>query len=107
MSQIPDMNAVDIVMESGGATVTVVGDLDMASAQPFLERILPLLDQRAGDLTLDLTGVGFCDSSGLAALVKLRQRFVAGGWRIRTMNLQPPVQRVVDYVGLGDYLNVQ
>jgi len=108
VSQTPEITAVDVVIDATGATVTVVGDLDLVSAQPFLDRALPLLDRDAGDLTVDMTGVGFCDSSGLTALVKLRQRCAAGGWQLRTVNLQPPVQRiVVDYVGLGDYLNVQ
>jgi len=58
-------------------------------------------------LTLDLTGVGFCDSSGISVLVKLRQLCDQRGWLLRTVNLQPAVRRiVVDFGGLGDYLNV-
>lgn len=108
MSQTPEVTGVDVVIESAGATVIVLGDLDLATAQPFLDRALPLFDRAAGDLTVDLTGVGFCDSSGLAALVALRRRCAADGWRLRTVNLQPHVRRtVVDYGGLGDYLNIQ
>jgi anti-anti-sigma factor len=108
MSQIPRVTAVDVAIHSTGAIVTVVGDLDLASAQPFLDGALPAVDRARGDLTVDLSGVGFCDSSGLTALIKVRQRCTERGSQFRTVNLQPPVRRVVvDYGGLGDYLNVQ
>jgi len=107
MNQPPRATAIDVVRDSAGATVTVEGDLDLASAPRVMDRTLPLLDPAGGELTLDLTGVAFCDSSGITALIKLRQRCDQSGWRLRTVNLQPPVRRiVVDFGGLGEYLNV-
>jgi anti-sigma B factor antagonist len=107
MNQPSRATAVDVTTDPTGATVKVEGDLDLASAPLVMDRTLPVLDPAGGELTLDLTGVGFCDSSGITALIKLRQRCDESGWRLRTVNLQPSVRRiVVDFGGLGDYLNV-
>src|SRR5262245_1080699 len=105
MSQIP---GVSVDVQSAAVTVTLVGDLDIGSAQKVMDAVLPVLDQyESRDMTLDLTGVEFCDSSGMTALIKLRKRTAESGWRLHTVNLQPAVRRiVVDFGGLGDYLNV-
>jgi anti-anti-sigma factor len=107
MSQTP-VTAVEVVVDPAGAVVTVVGDLDIASAQQFMDRTFLVLDREPGDLTVDLNGVAFCDSSGITALIKLRRRCDERGWRLHTINVQPAVRRiVVDFGGLGDYLNVR
>jgi anti-sigma B factor antagonist len=107
MSQPSRATAVNVVTDSTGATVAVEGDLDLASAPLLMDRAARVLDPGGGELTIDLAGVAFCDSSGITALIKLRQRCDERGWRLRMINLQPPVQRiVVDFGGLGDYLNV-
>ena len=101
--------AVDVVADTEGATARVSGDLDLSTAQPFLDRTLPVPDRHPGSqLTVDLAAVSFCDSAGIAALIKLRQRCEERGWQLRTVNLQPALRRIlVDFSGLGDYLNVQ
>jgi anti-sigma B factor antagonist len=99
---------VDVATDSGGVTLTVDGDLDLASARLVMDRATPVLPPGGGELTVDLAGVGFCDSSGITALIKLRQLCDQSGWQLRTVNLQEAVRRiVVDFGGLGDYLNVQ
>src|SRR5262245_18385247 len=99
---------VDITTDSAGATLSVDGDLGLSSAPLVMDRTVQVLDPRGGELTVDLTGVAFCDSSGITALIKVRQLCDQSGWRLSTVNLQPPVQRiVVDFGGLGEYLNVR
>jgi len=56
---------------------------------------------------VDVAGVDFCDSAGISALIGLRQRCDEAGWLLRVVNPQPAVRRMlVDYTGLGEYLNV-
>jgi anti-anti-sigma factor len=109
MSQTQGGIAVDVAADPAGATVKVAGDLDLSSAQQFMDSTLSVPERYSGsELTVDMTAVGFCDSAGLAALIKLRKRCDEVGWRLRTVNLQPALRRiVVDFSGLGNYLNVQ
>ena len=74
-----------------------------------MDRTLSIPDDRSGsELTVDMTAVGFCDSAGIGALVTLRHRCDERGWRLRVVNLQPPLRRMlVEFSGLGEYLNVQ
>src|SRR5262245_66654692 len=95
MSVTPGKVTVD--EDTTGVTVRFAGDLDLAGARKLMDRVIPVLDgDRVRDLTLDLVGVEFCDSSGLSALVDLRKRCSAQGWHLRTVNLQPAVRRIVD-----------
>ena len=56
---------------------------------------------------VDLSDATFLSSIGISALVRLRQRCDKQGWVMRVVNPQPAVRRVlVDFTGLGDYLNV-
>ena len=72
-----DRPSVDITVDSNGAdsngawtVVRVAGDLDMATA-PQLEETCESLEDLA--LALDLSAVRFIDSSGLRALVRVRE----------------------------------
>lgn len=60
------------------AVAAVTGDIDLHTA-PFLRtRALELTDQGHRNMILDLSGVGFCDSAGLSALIGIwhgTQRF--------------------------------
>jgi anti-sigma B factor antagonist len=59
------------VRRTGGVTMlTVVGDVDLASAPTFDDHIARCLDSRTTTLVLDLTGVTFLGTAGLAALVR-------------------------------------
>ncbi|MEU4769454.1 STAS domain-containing protein [Actinosynnema sp. NPDC023794] len=52
--------------------VRVVGDIDMANSDDLRDRCLELLDSGAGALVIDLSGVTFFASSGIAALGHIR-----------------------------------
>ena len=64
-----------------GPVIEVAGDLDMASAPQLRDRLLDVVETGARTVVVDLTQVGFVDSSGLGALVlvykNLRER---DGW---------------------------
>lgn len=65
------------------ATVVIVGELDMRTADRLLDC---LAEQRANgvtDVTVDLAKLTFMDSSGLKALIDLHDRSRAEAWRLR------------------------
>ncbi|MDO3683292.1 STAS domain-containing protein [Micromonospora sp. C28ISP2-4] len=77
-----------------GPVIEVAGDLDMASAPQLRDRLLEMVNSGAGTVVVDLTQVGFVDSSGLGALVfaykSLRGR---DGW-MGVAGVRQPVRNV-------------
>ena len=73
----------------------LVGELDMSSAEDLLQAVAEALEEPGGDLTLDMSGLAFIDSSGLRALLEISHR-LAGGRLI----LAAPSEQVVKVFSL-------
>jgi anti-sigma B factor antagonist len=73
----------------------LVGELDMSSADDLLRAVAEALEEPGGDLTLDMSGLAFIDSSGLRALLEISHR-LAGGRLI----LAAPSEQVVKVFSL-------
>lgn len=68
--------------QPAGATdlrIAVAGDLDLTSSPALVDRFDAALERVPGRIVLDLRGVTFADSTGLAALIRCRRRAVRGG----------------------------
>ena len=61
---------------AGTRTLIVDGDLDVATAPRLVATFDQALEQRPDRIVIDVTGVEFADSSGLAALIRCRRRAV-------------------------------
>jgi anti-anti-sigma factor len=83
--------------ERGTGRLTVVGELDMATAPQLEEKVDALLLQGAGALIIDLGKLRFIDSSGLRLLIILHDRAVAEGW---TLGLLRPTGQVLSMFAL-------
>jgi anti-sigma B factor antagonist len=79
-------------MERVTHRVVLSGELDMATA-PELLRELATLDSAA--FTIDLSGLTFIDSSGIAALVRLRRDHRT----VRIDGVSDPVRNVLKLSG--------
>jgi anti-sigma B factor antagonist len=96
-----------------GAAVSLVGDLDVTTASQLLgaaERAFAGHDGGdlvARDLVIDAAGLAFCDSVGISTLVQVRQRCDTYGWTFRVQDVRPYVRRVLDLLGLAEYLNTE
>jgi anti-anti-sigma factor len=78
------------VQPVGEGVVLVRGELDIRTCD-HLEQALGELAGRGGRLVLDLSELTFCDSTGLAGLVRLHKRAAAAGGAVV---LRSPVSRV-------------
>ncbi|WP_052390448.1 STAS domain-containing protein [Streptomyces sp. NRRL B-24484] len=83
----------------GALVCTVEGDLDLDGARAVRPDLEAALDAAATDLCVDLSGVGFCDSSGLNLLLRLRTRAQARGVRLVLSSLPPQMRRLLDMTG--------
>jgi anti-anti-sigma factor len=85
------------------ARVTVVGEVDLATAPALRTALLRLLaDHHPTALVVDLDAVTFLDCAGLSALVAARNAAIGTGRQVRVTNPQPIVRRVLDLTGLSD-----
>lgn len=74
------------VMQRGDWTVLhVSGEIDMATAPELRQRVLALVAEGNHHLVIDLSGVGFCDSTGLGVLVAAVKRVRTAGGDLRVV----------------------
>ncbi|GIU84167.1 MAG: anti-anti-sigma factor [Acidimicrobiales bacterium] len=91
----------------GELFVEVRGDLDAATAPLLLTRVeleAELCPQR---LVLDLSGVSFCGSAGIGALLRIRKRADECGVELVLARPSQSVMRVLGISGLERYFSVE
>jgi anti-sigma B factor antagonist len=98
---------VSVVGQPDDSVVVVVrGNLDLDSAQSLQTALGRVLDEPVPRIVVDLSGVEFCDSTGLSAfVVGHRQATSRGGW----LRLAAPgafLTQLLDAVGLTSRLPV-
>ena len=89
------------------ATVRLAGELDMSTVPELDTAISDLVGTGRNRLVVDLGDLAFCDSTGLACLVRGDNRCAAlGGW-LRVTNHRGHVARVLAVSGLDEFLQYQ
>jgi anti-sigma B factor antagonist len=98
---------VSVVGQSEDAVVVVVrGNLDIDSAPALTTALDGVLAVPLPRVVVDLSGIEFCDSTGLSAFVIGHNRAVArGGW-VRLAGPNAFLARLLDTVGLTPALPV-
>lgn len=96
--------SVQVDTGDGPSRVTVRGELDAATAGDLAQH---LRGTSSAVVELDLEGVSFIDSSGLAALIEAHQRLAAAQRRLVIAADSPVVRRVLDLSGITDYLDLR
>jgi anti-sigma B factor antagonist len=90
----------------GVGVVRVTGEIDMASAPEFLERVLACL-ARFDSIEVDLAGVTFMDSSGIGVLVRMRTEAEILGKPAGLVNVRPSTARLLELTGLQGLFDVE
>ncbi|HZN20852.1 MAG TPA: STAS domain-containing protein [Micromonosporaceae bacterium] len=95
----------DYSSSSGTARVSVVGEVDLATAPALRDRLVDALhEQNPAVLDVDLAGVTFLDCAGVGALVAARNTAVRSRCQMRVSHPQPIVRRVLELAGTLDVL---
>ncbi|MFF5181403.1 STAS domain-containing protein [Micromonospora sp. NPDC000316] len=90
-------------LDGGHIRLRLSGELDFDTAPELVSAVAELPGDGHQQLTIDLTGVSLCDSSGLSALLVAHR---AGG-STRLIGVSAQVQRMLDRTGLTELLAVQ
>jgi anti-anti-sigma factor len=90
----------------------VAGELDIATAEQAYSFITEVIDgpikgfkgttgfTGTAPVTVDLSGVTFCDASGLGALARLARYAQAAGRQLRLTSARPSVMKIIRITGL-------
>ena len=85
----------------GRLTVFLAGELDHHGAKTAVDGIADSIDRYLPrDLVLDLTQLGFMDSSGIAVIIRISQRMKSLGGRVWIENPAKQPLRVIDASGV-------
>jgi anti-anti-sigma factor len=88
---------------SGVLTLSIAGELDLASVESVHEAIDEVLDGNPERVVFDLGGLTFMDSSGIAMMLKVSKRV----GHVEVRNATPIVRRVIEATGLVEVLGLE
>jgi anti-anti-sigma factor len=87
------------VLLDGTVTLTLRGELDLASARQLEDSLAAVEDRSLSVLVIDLGELAFIDSSGLRVLLQADARAREEGYEFLLVPGQEPVQRVFEMTG--------
>jgi anti-anti-sigma factor len=85
---------------NGYQIVSVTGELDIATAEQAYSYISEVIDGRAAPVTVDLSGLTFCDASGLGALARIARHARQKGRRLMLASARPSLLKIMRITGL-------
>ena len=92
---------ISTAFSSGRLTIFLSGELDHHEAKCTINTIDELLDEyMPRDCVLDLSGLTFMDSSGIAVIIRTSRRMRALGGRVWIENPAKQAMRVIDASGI-------
>jgi anti-anti-sigma factor len=94
--------SLDAMEKRRSVVITAVGEVDVASAAEFERYIRDYVDR---DVTVDLNGVTFMDSSGITVLVRVQRLVIDAGHMLHVTGERANVRRVLEIAGLYDALH--
>jgi len=94
--------------EDGSVTVlTVTGDLVIGDAEStFKKTVTRLLEEGHTRLLVDLSGVGFLDSSGLGALVRALTQSQKEGGQTKLLHAGPQIRKLLQMTKLDSVFEI-
>ncbi|MEU9580914.1 STAS domain-containing protein [Streptomyces chilikensis] len=85
---------------SGATVLGATGELDHHTAGALLGALDELRLTRTGGLVIDLTGLSYCDSTGITVLVTAHHRAEQAGCPLALAGLGPDLRQMFHTVGL-------
>jgi len=92
--------------ENGALVLRCGGELDEAS-RPSLEPALHAAIDSSPRVVLDLRDLTFCDSAGIALVIRAAEHARARACRLTIDNVAPAVRRVFDIAAVGEVVEVR
>lgn len=74
--------------------VSLSGEVDFSSSPEVRQLFMEFIEQTPGQLTVDLAGLTYMDSSGLAVLLDVRRRLKEKGRALILRQMTPAVEKI-------------
>jgi anti-anti-sigma factor len=85
---------------NGYQIVSVTGELDIATAEQAYSYLSEVIDGRTAPVTVDLSGLTFCDASGLGALARTARHARQKGRQLMLTSARPSLLKIMRITGL-------
>ncbi len=103
----PDALAVTLEADDQVVHVAVTGEIDLATVEVLHRELRPALALNL-PMCLDMSGVSFMDSTGIAALVKVHnETIIAAAAPLTIVNASAAVRRVLELTGVDQIVNIE
>ncbi len=82
------------------------GEIDLHRSPEVKEMLLPLIQRKAPRILIDMSGVSYIDSSGLAVFIETLQRVLGYGGRFAIFGLQETVRNIFEIARLDQVFQI-
>jgi anti-sigma B factor antagonist len=97
---------VSTASQGGHAVVTATGELDLYTAPRLQAALAGLLREQVTRIVVDMSGVEFCDSTGMNVLLSAMKRLKEQGGSLELAAPRPAVRRILQVTGLDTVFTV-
>jgi|SRR5580704_8416140 len=84
----------------GNQIISVTGELDIATAEQAYAYISDVIDAWPTPVSVDLSGLTFCDASGLSALARVARHARQAGRQLKLTAARPSLRKIMRITGL-------
>jgi anti-sigma B factor antagonist len=92
--------------QQGWVVLAVTGELDVATAPRLRQEAVRLTSSGSHRLVIELSGVGFLDSTGLGVIVGILKRTRTHGGELALAGAEPQVRKVFEITRMSDILPI-
>jgi anti-sigma B factor antagonist len=82
------------------------GEIDLHESPHVKEQINPLIEQKLPKVFIDLSGVSYIDSSGIAVFIEAMQRIQAYGGKLGLFGIRKSVQTIFEIARLDQVFRI-
>lgn len=99
---------ITVTSRDSALTIALSGEIDHHGAREMMTQLDQAIAERLpAQLVLDLSGVTFMDSSGIAVLLRARRQLAHSGGTLRVVNIPAQARRVLDAAGIGRLISLE
>ena len=98
---------INITAENRQLTVALTGELDHHAARKLMDSLDKLIELHLPSKTiLDMAGITFMDSSGIAVVLRAKRRMEALQGALLVVNIPRQAARVLETAGMSRYVDL-